>query len=152
MIVVAPLSATRYRVVASHENALQALPLPLNVTNIRREGTFKISVRQAETYSKGRIHLAGDAAHCHSPVGGRGMNLGIADGVELAKRIVENTIEGYTAVRHRDGAEAIKVTERGRIMTGGMSWGSRLAFRTLLTLANDIGPIKNRLGRFLVEF
>ena len=122
VLVVAPLGATRYRVVASTDNALETLTLPLNVTKIRREGTFKISVRQAETYSKGRVHLAGDAAHCHSPVGGRGMNLGIADAAELAKRIVDGDIEGYSPLRHREGAAAIKVTERGRKMAAGMDW------------------------------
>lgn len=63
VVVVAPLGATRYRVVASTGSALETLILPLNVTKIRREGTFNISIRQAETYSKGRVHIAGDAAH-----------------------------------------------------------------------------------------
>jgi len=55
VLVVAPLGATRYRVVASTGNALETLTLPLNVTKVRREGTFNISIRQAETYSKGFI-------------------------------------------------------------------------------------------------
>lgn len=150
--VIAPLGATRYRVVASTENALETLTLPLNVTNIRREGTFNISIRQAETYSKGQVHLAGDAAHCHSPAGGRGMNLGIADAAELAKRIVNGDIEGYSPLRHREGAAAIKMTERGRKMAAGMDWRRRITFRALLASANAIEPIKRRLGRFLVEF
>ncbi len=152
VVVVAPMGGSRYRLVASHENALEALSLPFEVTNTRREGTFTISVRQAETYSKGRIHLAGDAAHCHTPVGGRGMNLGIADAAELAKRLVKGGIDGYSTVRHREGAEAIAVTERGRKMTGGLTWPRRVAFHTLLASANTVGPLKQRLGRFLVEF
>ena len=151
-IVVVPLSTTRYRVVASHKEALDVLPLPLNVTNIRRQGTFKISVRQAQTYSKGRVHLVGDAAHCHSPVGGRGMNLGIADGVELAQRIAENTLEGYSSLRHAEGAQVIRTTERGRNMVMGLNWRTRLTFRTLMTLTNITGPLKRVVGRFLVEF
>lgn len=151
-VVVAPLGPTRYRVVANSENALKALTLPLNVTNIRREGTFKISVRQAKTYSKGRIYLAGDAAHCHAPVGGRGMNLGIADAAELARRIVEGDMEGYSSLRHHEGAEAIRVTERGRKMVTAKSRERRIAFRTFLALVNVVGPIKRRMGRFLVEF
>jgi len=152
VLVVAPLGATRYRVVASTDSALETLTLPLNVTKIRREGTFNISIRQAETYSKGRVHLAGDAAHCHSPVGGRGMNLGIADAAELAKRIVDGDIKGYSPLRHREGAAAIKVTERGRKMAAGMDWRRRIAFSTLLASTNAVEPIKRRLGRFLVEF
>jgi 2-polyprenyl-6-methoxyphenol hydroxylase-like FAD-dependent oxidoreductase len=39
--------------------------------------------RLADTYRSGRVFLAGDAAHCHSPAGGQGMNLGIQDGFRL---------------------------------------------------------------------
>lgn len=152
IVVVAPLGATRYRLVASAENALEALPLPIKVSNIRREGTFSISVRQAETYSKGNVHLAGDAAHCHAPVGGRGMNLGIADAAELAKRLIEGGIEGYADERHRQGREAMLVTERGRKLIGGLTPSHQLAFRTIITSANYLPPIRRRLGRFLVEF
>ncbi|MGI9400304.1 MAG: FAD-dependent oxidoreductase [Rhizobiaceae bacterium] len=151
-VVVAPLGTTRYRVVASAENALDTLPLPIDVTNIRREGTFKISVRHAQTYSRGRIHLAGDAAHCHAPVGGRGMNLGIADATELAMRLVEGGVDGYSQKRHQQGHEAMRITERGRKLTGGLSWRHRLAFRTIIASANYLPPVRARLGRFLVEF
>ena len=51
----------------------------LNVVKSRLEGQFRIALSQATTYTKGAIHLVGDAAHCHAPVGGRGMNLGIDD-------------------------------------------------------------------------
>ena len=152
VVVVAPLSESRYRVVASHENALQALPLPMDVTNIRREATFKISIRQAETYSKGCVHIAGDAAHCHSPVGGRGMNLGITDAIELANCLAENRGEDYSSTRHREGGSVIKMTERGRAMTSGVHAFARIRFSTLLAVANAAGPFKKRLGRFLVEF
>ena len=152
VVVVAPMGGPRYRLVASHKDALKALSLPLYVASIHREGTFSISVRQAENYSKGQIHLAGDAAHCHTPVGGRGMNLGIADAAELAKRLVKGGIEDYSSIRHKEGLEAIAVTERGRRMTSGLTWSRRLAFQSLLTSANIIGPVKRRLGRFLVEF
>ena len=43
----------------------------------------------------GRVFLAGDAAHVHSPVGARGMNLGIEDGTVLARKM----IEGWRAIR-----------------------------------------------------
>lgn len=151
VMVVAPMGESRFRLVASHENALKALPLPLNVTEIHREGTFMISVRQAESYSKGRIHLAGDAAHCHSPVGGRGMNLGIADAAELARRIVEGELDSYSSMRHELGAKTIALTERGRKMVNGLTWQRRLAFQTLMAAAGAVAPIKKRLGRFLVE-
>lgn len=87
MALIAPLGGKRFRVVSNTEDALAALPLEINVTNIRREGQFSISLRLAKDFSKGRVFLAGDAAHTHSPAGGRGMNLGIADSADLAARL-----------------------------------------------------------------
>lgn len=150
--VVVPLSQSRYRLVASHEKALQAMPLKLDVANIRREGTFTISIRIAKTYSTGRIHLAGDAAHCHSPVGGRGMNLGIADAAELARRIVNDELDGYTESRHKEALSARAITERGRKMSTGSTFVRRLAFRTLVTAAGILPPLRKKIGSFIVEF
>jgi 2-polyprenyl-6-methoxyphenol hydroxylase-like FAD-dependent oxidoreductase len=107
VVVVAPLEAERFRVVSNTEDALATLPLELDVTNIRRKGQFTISIRQVAEYRIGRVYLAGDAAHCHSPVGGRGMNLGIADAAELASRLVEDRLDGYSQSRHADGAATI---------------------------------------------
>ena len=118
MVVVAPLEPKRFRVISNTEDALAALPLKLNVTNIRRAGEFKISIRQAAQYGVGRVFLVGDAAHCHSPVGGRGMNLGIADGAELARRMVEGGLEGYGEARHKVGKDIIAGSEAVRkVMT-----------------------------------
>lgn len=152
IMVVVPIGPERYRMVASHERALSVVPLSLNVTRIRREGSFRISIRQAAEYSRGPIHLAGDAAHCHSPVGGRGMNLGIGDAVSLAASLIDNRISDYATRRHREGAAAIAVTERGRKMASGHSWWRRMVFRVLLGTLNLLPPLKRRLGRFLVEF
>ena len=48
---------------------------------------FRISERLAARYRVGRIFLAGDAAHCHSPAGGQGMNTGIQDAHNLAWKL-----------------------------------------------------------------
>jgi 2-polyprenyl-6-methoxyphenol hydroxylase-like FAD-dependent oxidoreductase len=70
-VMVLPIERRRVRIVSSTDDALAELPEPLNFKGIRRTGVFDISIRQADTYKKGRVLLAGDAAHCHSPVGGR---------------------------------------------------------------------------------
>jgi len=54
---------------------------------------YKVHQRVAETFRKGRVFLAGDAAHVNNPIGGLGLNCGIHDGVELAQRLA----------RYRDG-------------------------------------------------
>ncbi len=112
--VVVPLEASRYRIVSNTIDARAAIPFPMETTNIRREANFKISVRQVEAYQKGNVFLAGDAAHCHSPVGGRGMNLGIADAVELTQRLIDGTADKYTESRHPVGEETIALSERAR--------------------------------------
>jgi len=50
-------------------------------------GAFRIHARKVEHYQEGRVFLAGDAAHIHSPAGGQGMNTGIQDAYNLAWKI-----------------------------------------------------------------
>ena len=70
------------------------------------------NARQAETYRKGRILLAGDAAHVHSPFSGQGLNLGLGDATNLGWKLAA-TVQGwappglldtYSAERHPIGA------------------------------------------------
>jgi 2-polyprenyl-6-methoxyphenol hydroxylase-like FAD-dependent oxidoreductase len=59
------------------------------------EGTFTNSYRMAETYGRGNVWLAGDAAHVHSPIGGRGMNIGILDAIALAQAVGDGDVWQY---------------------------------------------------------
>lgn len=147
----APLGAGRYRVISNTPDALEALTLPLAVTRIRHAAAFTISVRQARRYSTGRIHLAGDAAHCHSPIGGRGMNLGIDDAAELAERLVEGGLDFYSPRREKTGRETIAATERARKLITAHGKARRAILVAAATLADRIAPIKRRIGRFVVE-
>lgn len=116
VLVVAPLEENRFRVISSRDDALAALPVKMDVRRVHRKGSFPISIRQVQTYQRDRVFLAGDAAHCHSPVGGRGMNLGMADAADLAHRIMTKATDGYHAARHAEGARVIRLSERGRRM------------------------------------
>lgn len=153
LVFVAPLEPRRFRVVANTEDALAALPIELDVTNVRREAQFQISIRQVAEYGKGRVYLAGDAAHCHSPVGGRGMNLGIADAAEFAARLVEgeDALAGYSASRHADGRTTIRMSEGLR---KAMSSRNLLA-RVLRPLAFGVlrlcPPLQRSIGRRLLD-
>lgn len=105
------IGAHRYRLVANQPEALPNMPIDLGVEEIHHTGDFKISVRQAKTYQSDCIYLAGDAAHAHSPAGGRGMNLGIDDACDLAARIAEGNLEGYTTARHPVGKATLEMSE-----------------------------------------
>ena len=48
---------------------------------------YNVHQRVADTFRKGRVFLAGDAAHVNNPIGGLGLNCGIHDGIELAQRL-----------------------------------------------------------------
>lgn len=145
VVVIVPLEVGRYRVISNTPDALKTLPLPMNIKRIRRQGTFKLSIRQVFNYHQGRIFLAGDAAHCHSPVGGRGMNLGIADAVELAQRMVNQDLEGYTQSRHAQAAKVIKGSERARSLLTTDSTVKRWCFRGLLSVINHIPFLQRKL-------
>ena len=79
---------------------------------------FTDATRQAESYRKGRMLLAGDAAHVHSPTGGQGIGLGLQDAVNLGWKLGqvvrgsagEELLDTYHAERHPAGARALKYT------------------------------------------
>ncbi|RFP16286.1 MULTISPECIES: FAD-dependent monooxygenase [unclassified Duganella] len=70
---------------------------------------------QAATYRKGRVLLAGDAAHIHSPLGGQGLNLGLGDAMNLGWKLAATIrgdapaglLDSYTSERHPVGAQVL---------------------------------------------
>ncbi len=56
--------------------------------SITHRTIYSVNQRVAETYRRGRVLLAGDAAHVNNPLGGMGMNGGIHDGINVAEKLV----------------------------------------------------------------
>jgi 2-polyprenyl-6-methoxyphenol hydroxylase-like FAD-dependent oxidoreductase len=89
------------------------------MTEMRWSSRFLSERRQARHYRKGRVFLAGDAAHVHSPLGGQGMNTGIGDAMNLGWKIgaaVRGSappwlLDSYEAERHPVGADVLKLTD-----------------------------------------
>ena len=77
--------------------------------------TWTDRAMQATTYRRGRVLLAGDAAHIHSPLGGQGLNLGFGDAMNLGWKLAatirgdapEGLLDSYTAERHPVGARIL---------------------------------------------
>jgi len=151
VVVVAPLDAGRFRVISNTDDALATLPLPMDITAVRREGLFTISVRHAATYALNDIYLVGDAAHCHSPVGGRGMNLGIADGAELAGRMIFGNLSGYGEARRADAAETIYVSERARKFLTSTRPFNRLIVSGFLKLIMNSSSYRQKFAETLLK-
>ena len=84
----------------------------VTIKSLHIASSYTDVARQATTYRKGRVLLAGDAAHVHSPLGGQGLNTGISDAMNLGWKLAA-TIKGwapgglldtYTTERHPAGA------------------------------------------------
>ncbi len=79
---------------------------------------FTDMTRQAAAYRAGRVLLAGDAAHVHSPVGGQGLNTGVQDAVNLGWKLAqvvdrtspESLLDTYHAERHPVAARVLRNT------------------------------------------
>src|SRR5689334_19645387 len=79
---------------------------------------FTDAARQAAAYRRGRVLLAGDAAHVHSPVGGQGLNTGVQDAMNLGWKLAQvvkgtapdSLLDTYHAERHPIGARALRNT------------------------------------------
>jgi 2-polyprenyl-6-methoxyphenol hydroxylase-like FAD-dependent oxidoreductase len=107
-----PIRGDLFRVVADTTKVFDHLPTGLRVKKVTWESQFRISHRQVETYQKGPVFLAGDAAHIHSPVGGRGMNLGIEDAAWLAYLIEQGETDSYTQQRHPVAKEVLEQVDK----------------------------------------
>ena len=79
---------------------------------------FNDAARQAAQYRKGRVLLAGDAAHIHFPAGGQGLNMGVQDAVNLGWKLAsvvrgqapESLLDSYHAERHPVGERVLHNT------------------------------------------
>ncbi len=79
---------------------------------------FTDMARQAASYRKGRVLLAGDAAHVHYPTGGQGLNIGVQDAVNLGWKLAqvvkktspERLLDTYHAERHPVAASVLRNT------------------------------------------
>ncbi|MDT7755805.1 MAG: hypothetical protein QOH27_1703 [Mycobacterium sp.] len=148
LTVVAPLPNGDFRVVAPVDDApeepsvefVQQLldargPGGITVMGIAWGSRFRIHHRVADTYRAGRMLLAGDAAHVHSPAGGQGMNLGIQDAVALADALAavlgggpDSVLDAYSATRRPIAQQVVELTDR---------------LTKLATLPRALRPVRN---------
>ncbi|NUS12344.1 MAG: NAD(P)-binding protein [Streptomyces sp.] len=164
LVVVAPLPGGRYRVVAIADEAphtpdaayVQALldarsPGQARVTEVVWGSRFRVHHRVADRYRAGRLLLAGDAAHVHSPAGGQGMNTGIQDAYALGLALAEDRVDGYEALRRPVARRVVDFTDRMTRIATVRRRPARALRNAALPLVTRIPAVRTRLLRELAE-
>lgn len=158
-----PMSATRRRIVATIEKAeedmpsldlvrktlAQRAPAGIEALSMRWSSYFRIHHRQVARLRVGRMFIAGDAAHIHSPFGGQGMNTGLQDvwnlvwKLDLAVRghASEQLLDSYTAERRPVIKQVIETTD---LITKAMGTPSKLA----QAVRDMVIPVVSRVPTF----
>ena len=120
-----------WRVAGNIKSILNFLPKNTKVGQVHWESEFRIHHKVAKSLTKGNIILIGDAAHLHSPVGARGMNLGIEDAHIASRLLNENKLTEYNELRN---VCLKKIVNRINNITIGMAGNSK----TSIFLRNNI--------------
>jgi 2-polyprenyl-6-methoxyphenol hydroxylase-like FAD-dependent oxidoreductase len=173
LVVVAPLPQNRYRLVATMDSApeqpgvddvqglLDARGPTRPAAKVRTViwgSRFRVHHRLADNYRRGRLILAGDAAHVHSPAGGQGMNTGIQDAMTLAPLLADAlgredpaVLDAYEAARRPVAVQVIKTTDWLTRAANARSPLLRTARNLAFTIAGHIPPVTRRLAMNLSE-
>jgi 2-polyprenyl-6-methoxyphenol hydroxylase-like FAD-dependent oxidoreductase len=117
---------------------------------------FRLYLRHASRYRAGRVLLAGDAAHIHSPAGAQGMNTGIQDAVNLgwklalvaSRRAPDRLLDTYASEREPVGRAVLRLTDRAFTVATSDAAPLRLARSSL---APVLVPAALRLSRRLAR-
>jgi 2-polyprenyl-6-methoxyphenol hydroxylase-like FAD-dependent oxidoreductase len=143
----APVSLTEVR-----DATRQALGADFGMHDPRWMSRFHSDERQVPRYRDGRVLLAGDAAHVHSPAGGMGMNTGIQDAANLGWKLAATVhgwapgslLDTYQAERHPVGRRVLRVS--GALLRIGLTTPPALVgARNVLAYAATRTPISARL-------
>ncbi len=101
------------------QTMIDGLGTDFGLTSTRWMSRFGDGFRQVERYRHGRVFLAGDAAHTHSPIGGQGLNLGIQDAVNLGWKLAAacnetappTLLDSYHDERHPIASEVLRLAK-----------------------------------------
>ncbi|MFI9049574.1 FAD-dependent monooxygenase [Streptomyces sp. NPDC053427] len=134
------------------EVARLALGTDYGMHDARWISRFHSDERQAPAYRVGRVFLAGDAAHVHSPAGGQGMNVGLQDAANLSWKLAavlkghspDSLLDSYQAERHPVGKQVLRSS--GAIIRLALlrSTPGRAARGLAARLINRMSPLSRR--------
>jgi 2-polyprenyl-6-methoxyphenol hydroxylase-like FAD-dependent oxidoreductase len=121
---------------------------------------FRINERMVASYRAGRVFLAGDAAHIHSPGGGQGMNTGMQDACNLAWKLAlvcrgtaapEPLLDSYSIERSAVGRQVLAAT--GRVTALAVMKGAvlQLVRNHVASLVFGLAPVRRVMANTLAE-
>lgn len=132
-----------------------ALGNDYGVPEVRWASRFHSDERQVPRYRVGRVFLAGDAAHVHSPAGGQGMNTGLQDAANLSWKLTAvlrghspgSLLDSYQTERHPVGKQVLR-SSGALIRLALLHTAPGRAVRTLAArLVNHLPPLSGRAIR-----
>ncbi|THV41769.1 FAD-dependent monooxygenase [Glycomyces buryatensis] len=114
---------------------------------------FHSDERQAPTYRKGNVFIAGDAAHCHSPAGGMGMNTGLQDAANLSWKLAAvlrgadpSLLDTFEGERHPVGEAVLRTSGAMVRAAAGRSRVGRLLRTVALSTVVRLGPVMAKMA------
>lgn len=118
-------------------------------------GRYRSESRQTPAYRAGRVLLAGDAAHAHSPAGAQGLNTGLQDAVNLGWKLgaavsgwgPDWLLDSYHAERHPVGAAVLTLTGRQFRLNTARTVSRRALRWAVHRLIVPLPPVQSRLAR-----
>ncbi|KIQ63045.1 FAD-dependent oxidoreductase [Kitasatospora griseola] len=121
----------------------------LGLAEVRWSSRFHSDERQATSYRSGRVFLAGDAAHCHSPAGGQGMNTGLQDAANLSWKLVaavrgwapDALLDTYQTERHPVGRAVLRSSGALVRLALGRHASTRALRSAIGAAAGHLGPL-----------
>lgn len=133
--------------------------VPVELGELRWASVFRVHCRGVPEYRVGRILLAGDAAHIHSPAGGQGMNTGIQDAHNLGWKLAlvrTGTVPGglldsYHTERHPVGQRLLDTTDRAFQLAASDGLTARLVRRFVARPLLGTDRLQDRLRDFLSQ-
>jgi 2-polyprenyl-6-methoxyphenol hydroxylase-like FAD-dependent oxidoreductase len=140
-------------IVESRTNAGIRIPDPVWLSR------FRISHRKVSDFRVGRVFLAGDSAHIHSPAGGQGMNTGIQDACNLAWKLAlvvqekspDSLLNSYNEEREPVAKMVLSLTDRlTRMATLQGAIGQQLR-NALLPIVTGIDLVEDRIAETVAE-
>lgn len=118
----------------------RAMGTDFGVTAIGWKSRFHCDERQVARYRHGRVFLAGDAAHVHSPMGGQGMNTGIQDAANLAWKLDAVLSGADDALLDTYHSERHPIGKRVLVQSGMIARAATLHRRPAIWLRNLVAP------------